>query len=658
MKRVLIGVCAVCLATALAADPRVPEAGRPAAPFAAPADAAPLSSFGESAYAGRALRLLEDPRGDLQIRDLLKPELQAQLSPGRVDIPNYGLTSRAVWAKLSLYNDRDQPTLRMLELANARMWELDLYEVVNGEPNRIRRTGNSLPFSEREILAASFYFPLNFQAHETRTFYLRFRNTTTLQLPLILSAPAAYEQSRTFKAYAYGFYFGMLAALAIYNLAVFFVLRDRNHLYYALAVFCMAFFAGGFLGLNYQYLYPDWPAVNSEALPASGVLCLIFITVFTADFLNAKKNLPRLNRLFQLLNLAFAAALVFNFIGQVRLTALLGTLASFALAGAATYGAAYLWIRRKFQPARYYLLSWGVFFTAILVHGLMQFGFFTNGFLLNHGIMIGAAGAVALLSVGLAARIRQLDKEKNEIAAQLDLAREIQRSLLPRELPERADLRIAFLYEPMQQVGGDFVDYHIREDHCAMFMIADVTGHGVPAALLASMIKMALPVVYESMEDPALGLRKLHTAIRDKLSGQHLTASLCFIDLNSGVLRHASAGHLPPLILRGDGAIDALESESLLLHAAITPQSRNVQAQLAPGDKILLYTDGVIEAANAAGEAFGEDRLRRAAADQHRETPEIICREIRSAAFRFSGVGDRPQDDVTILAIEYCGARP
>ncbi|MEQ9363072.1 MAG: SpoIIE family protein phosphatase, partial [Leptospirales bacterium] len=519
-----------------------------------------------------------------------------------------------------------------------------------------RRQGNSLPFQRREVQAPPFHFALHLEAGQTRVFYVRFWNRTTLQLPVALVTDKRRLQNDSFRKYLYGAFLGFFLALLLYNLLMFATLRERNYFYYMLLLIFMGLFTSGYLGLNFQFLIPLYPEFNHASIPALGILCLLSVVLFTEDYLHTSRHTPRLHRFLQILSGVFVLALIFNLFGDTHSATVLATGSSLVLAVGMIYGAAHLWRSKRYRPARYYLISWGVFYASLLVHGSIQFGLFTNVFLLNHALMIGASLAILLLSLGMAARIKTLDRARYALVTQLEVARDIQRALLPPPIANRNDLRVAYLYEPMEAVGGDFIDLHIRDDGRALFAVADVTGHGVPAALLSSMIKMALRVSYEMMEDPAVALGRLHEAIKDKLASHHITVCFCYLDLNTGLLRHASAGHLPPLLVRADGSLEVLEAAGMLLHPLIAPNSESVEVRLRPGDRVVMYTDGITETENRSGGLFGEDRLRELVVELRELDPEEMLREIFQYARLFSGNDQAPLfDDFTLLAFEYRG---
>ncbi len=210
--------------------------------------------------------------------------------------------------------------------------------------------------------------------------------------------------------------------------------------------------------------------------------------------------------------------------------------------------------------------------------------------------------AVFLCCLGYVAARRTLtrDQELGEIQKELELARSIQLSLLPGTCPSSDAFRIAARYVPMKSVAGDFYDVIAADAGHVGLLIADVSGHGVPAALIASMVKMAAVSQRDHAAHPAQLLSGMNRALCGNTQGQYVTAAYVYVDGENKELRYAAAGHPPMLRLR-NGAVSEIAENGLLLAAVDGATYTDVAVALEPGDRLLLYTDGMVEARNAAG---------------------------------------------------------
>jgi len=220
--------------------------------------------------------------------------------------------------------------------------------------------------------------------------------------------------------------------------------------------------------------------------------------------------------------------------------------------------------------------------------------------------------AILLLSLAyVAARIifkneRRLITIQNE----METARQIQSSILPEKMPEVKGLNIAAAYYPMTSVAGDFYDFIEINDHEAGFLVADVSGHGVPAALIASMIKIAMQSVRDSAQDPGEVLRLLNKILGDQLHGQFVTAAYLYINSDLNTARYSAAGH-PPLLYwnSGEERVESIESNGLILGILKETEYPVREFAFNRNDRFLIYSDGLIEANNASGVEFGNYRL-------------------------------------------------
>lgn len=221
--------------------------------------------------------------------------------------------------------------------------------------------------------------------------------------------------------------------------------------------------------------------------------------------------------------------------------------------------------------------------------------------------------AVLLGCLGYVAARRTLAREKalREIQSELEVARNIQQSILPKEFPASASFRVAAKYVPMTAVAGDFYDFLATDTSHAGLLIADVSGHGVPAALIASMVKMSAIAQRSQADRPAKLLAGMNAALCGSTQGQYVTAAYAYLDAEARELRYAAAGHPSMLRMRG-GRVDEVAENGLLLAAAENATYTEKSLQLEDGDRLLLYTDGLLEAKNTHGQLFGEEALRAA----------------------------------------------
>ena len=261
-------------------------------------------------------------------------------------------------------------------------------------------------------------------------------------------------------------------------------------------------------------------------------------------------------------------------------------------------------------------------------------------------------GFVALLAcLGYVAARQSMQQEQQlaDIQKELEVARRIQLSILPSEFPKSAKFHVAARYVPMTSVAGDFYDYVLADDSRAGLLIADVSGHGVPAALIASMVKLAATSQRSQADDPAALLLGMNAALHGNTQSQFVTAAYVYLDAQAKEFRYSAAGH-PPMLLLRDGKVSEIAENGLMLAAFDFAVYQAVNHPLRPGDRLLLYTDGIVEATNSAGEFFGQEKL----SDLLRNTNALNAHDTADRIIHSIQEWSKSQDDdLTVLVCDY-----
>lgn len=270
--------------------------------------------------------------------------------------------------------------------------------------------------------------------------------------------------------------------------------------------------------------------------------------------------------------------------------------------------------------------------------------------------LLGSLGFAALLfAFGWVALQMVVDRERRlrSIENELAVARRLQMSILPTATPDLRGARVAAVYEPMTAVAGDFYEFLPVDERRAGFLVADVSGHGVPAALIASMIKVAVHSVAASAADPAELLVRLRGALHGHLRGQYVTAACLWLDTEARTARYSAAGH-PPLALwrAAEGRLSRVESNGILFGVEVDSPYPTRELALAPGDRLVLYTDGLTEAENASGEPFGDSQLEQVLGELRSRPAEEASRALLAAVRAWVPPSVPQQDDITLLVID------
>ena len=237
---------------------------------------------------------------------------------------------------------------------------------------------------------------------------------------------------------------------------------------------------------------------------------------------------------------------------------------------------------------------------------------------------------------------------------ELEIAREIQQAFLPEGGPDIPGLTVAALSIPARVVGGDFYDFVPMADGKWGFLIADVSGKGVPAALLTTVSRNVIRTHAQATSSPSAVLASVNKqSVSGNTIGMYLTCALVVVDPARGSVTYANAGHTPPILLPAAGGplrlLPATGTPLALLPGMSYTES---PVEAAPGDTLLLYTDGVTEAMGPGDEFFGEERLEAVLREFAAQGPEALVRAVKETVDRFAE-GRPPSDDITLVALRW-----
>jgi two-component system sensor histidine kinase ChiS len=245
--------------------------------------------------------------------------------------------------------------------------------------------------------------------------------------------------------------------------------------------------------------------------------------------------------------------------------------------------------------------------------------------------------------------------EQNKYIAfknELEVARKLQSSILPEEAPKMKGIQTEFYYEPMDRVGGDFFDFAPISETEIGILVADVSGHGIPAALISAMLKIAFSTQSRFSREPSVMLNQINATLVGKMKGAFLTASYVYLNLETKKLVHARCGH-PPLIISRHGLSSPLISMPMGKLIGWIPELDIMEEKIEvmSGDRLVLYTDGITEATNMDREMIGQEEwqniVHRYKGYPIKEAKRLLLQKIKD----FTG-NRSPDDDVTLVLVD------
>ncbi len=269
---------------------------------------------------------------------------------------------------------------------------------------------------------------------------------------------------------------------------------------------------------------------------------------------------------------------------------------------------------------------------------------------------------IYMFFVFITIQTEEFEKQQNaatRLDAELSTATRIQADMLPNvfpAFPNRNDFDIYASMEPAKEVGGDFYDFFLLDDDHLAMMIADVSGKGVPAALFMMSTMILLRNNTMLLKNPQDILMTTNKQIcQNNQENMFVTVWLGILDLRTGQLRAANAGHEYPALKKPDGSFELIKDKhGMAVGCLETAKYKEYELTLEKGSKLFLYTDGVAEASDSADMLFGTDRMTAALKAHENDSPEKILQGIKDAINEF--VKDAPQfDDITMMCLDYAG---
>jgi sigma-B regulation protein RsbU (phosphoserine phosphatase) len=250
----------------------------------------------------------------------------------------------------------------------------------------------------------------------------------------------------------------------------------------------------------------------------------------------------------------------------------------------------------------------------------------------------------------------QIARQLVEINLELEMARQIQLSILPRDTPKIRGLDIVARYLPMTSVAGDFYDFIIVDDKRVGILVADVSGHGLPSALIASMLQVALTAQATNASEPERVLSGLNQALCGKFELNFVTAAYVFVDMEKKLMTYAGAGH-PPLLFwrKSAGKVSAVTQNGLFLGMFPEATYASVQLPVQAEDRVVLYTDGIPETKNPVDQEFGTARFIQFLENNYSLAVNQFADGLLDELSRWSEQprGQGQQDDITFLTIDF-----
>ncbi|MCW7475269.1 SpoIIE family protein phosphatase [Leptospira levettii] len=618
-----------------------------------PVGALPLSIEETNNYRdiGRYFEFTIPSNPEVTLDEILK--LETVWRPNPKNVISFPRSKNPVWIKVTFIHYGNFPHTFFLHLSNPVVDLFELHTEINGKWNT-QWSGEQVLQKNKPIYSHLSAFPITLSANETRTIYLKIRSDNP-----IFSFVSIYN-SRTFIAYSkkqdifFAAYFGAGFMMFLFSLFLAHTLRYKKFFYfffYLATVLFLNTYSTGFI----QYLeFGNSNTWKNYLFPITIYSSSIFGLLFTLEFLETKHiftNLFKVTSSYIILLLIVIPTLsVLDLRFFMQLTVVFVTI---SLLFTITISLMTLSKSKRKIEVILFLLAFGSLLIGASYYIFSVQGFFNPFHFASYSLPLGSAMEVFFLSLALVLRVseyRKSNEQKQEIDLQLKIAQKLQNGLLPKKRTHALEYPLGFRYLPATDIGGDFVEIIVKENELGLFL-CDVSGHGIPAAMIASMTKVSLEIWNDTLDKPALAAEKIRKSLLSSLSGHFLSAFFVYINPKENTLRIANAGHLPLIHLDREGNITSYTSYGRAINEFIKSDMIEKSFPLPKEGTFILFTDGVIEARNInTGELFGEERFYNLIKTLAKKHPQNICDTVIEEVQKFQKT-KRSDDDITILAL-------
>ncbi|MCC5816193.1 MAG: SpoIIE family protein phosphatase [Leptospira sp.] len=630
-----------------------------------------ISEFKEGMSLSPFLEIWEDEDLSFAIEDFFKmedirPEQRRSFQFGDSDsmkkneqVPSFGISKSAYWFRWKIINDTDKDRAYLLKQRFPLLDKVSLYYIDSDGEIEINRSGRNIPSSIQEIFYRGSAFSLPVSKNSTRVFLMRVESESSISVPINLWSERGFFEALSNEQIIQGLFFGAIIVMFFYNLFLFVALRDKGYLFYILYLlgFGILFQASmnGYLGL---YLFPEsgyWAKYFHNKIY---ILSVISIFPLMRYVLNTKEYFPFADRAFYFMQFIIAFIFILEFFMDYSfINSMMDNISSVIILFS-IYACIHI-IRQGYSTAYYFFFAFffvmiGGFLTILRHKGVVPVNFLTE-----NCYQMGMALEVILMGFALADRIHVMEREKKQdqhriklFQDELEIAKKLQMSTLPSEKPNMEGLELAIKYKPMSYVGGDFYDFHETEDELIV-LIADVTGHGIPAAFEASMLKIAFSVEKKLGNSPSVLLKNINHILLDSYDNQYLTASVIRFNRKNKVLELANAGH-PSLWIhrRNDDKFEEFRPKGTLIGLFDNLLVEDQVIRLNSGDRIILYTDGLLDGMHSENqEYFGEERMLHILEKYKEEDSLDTANKLIYETEKWVGKKN-PDDDITLIIID------
>ncbi|MDX2470495.1 MAG: 7TM diverse intracellular signaling domain-containing protein [SAR324 cluster bacterium] len=652
-----------------------------------------IRGYGSKQPVGLFIYYFVDPKKGLSFQEIQSLQAQGKFTLSQKEIPNFGFSDARIWLYFEVDLTKAYGDSWLMEFAYPLIDHLHYYHQTGDHKFSSFKTGDSLLFTERAFLNKHFVFPFPNGELKKHRFFVSLEGRDTLEAPIYFWELEDFYRVDHNLQMIMGAYFGLMSVMMVYNLILFYLIRENVYLYYVAYILSFTAFTLTLTGYGFEYLWPNFPVWAKNSRPIFIGFNVIFIGLFTSDFLETEKKLPKLYKTMQILMVSALLSSVLGLFGFFKISITWAVLTAAPAAGIVFSTALYRFFQ-GYYPARLFIAGWSFFLIGIFVYCLKAVGILQPTFFVRYGMQLGTVIEVVLLATALAERINIMKKERevayvqlgkyNEtLAAQVavrtknlnealinikdsfEYAKGIQSALLPsKAMMEETFSDYFVLWKPKEQVGGDIYLMEKFENGCLVALF-DCTGHGVSGAMMTMIAKSGFShAIHRGYQNnPALILKELNNYIKTALKQDHkatyiesddgLEGGVCWFDFKAKKLTFAGARF--PLVSIANGQMTFLQGDRQAVGYRRCDRDFDFTSHsldLNSGDRFYLFSDGITEQAGGdKGLPFGKKRLNAILEANKGETLSYLHQVLLNEFFEYLGE-ESQRDDLSVVGMQ------
>jgi len=369
---------------------------------------------------GPYLEILEDRGRDWSIEDVTSPEVSSHFIANSVDVPNFGFTESAYWVRLELQR-QDTEDEYYLEVGYPLIDHIEFFVFAGNNLIETLESGDTLPFSHRARKYRNFLFTLPVAEHVT--IYMRFETESSMRLPLSIWKAGEFFSHVKQEEFVFGLYYGLMLAMAAYNLFIFFNIKQRSYLFYVIYVISFMILEMSLTGIAYERLWPNSLRWANQSVPFFIGGGFFWGMLFAQDFMSSKKYAPLLNKVWTMAIVLSAClmfvSLTFSYAISIRLAIVIAIGAPIV-----AFATAVQCVLKGSRSARFALAAFAFFLIGMIITALSATGALPANVISEKSLQVGSTLQVLLLSFGLADRINVIRKQSEANARMLEASNE------------------------------------------------------------------------------------------------------------------------------------------------------------------------------------------------------------------------------------------